>query len=957
MLNGTPPGGGHPTPADDTGANTSAFPGRARPSNGPQQPTPSSGRGDGSTTPHAVPRSQGAYPVVPGAVKGASPDAPTQAQGVVSGQAATATNAGGNGVAAANGRGASAQAASQAAQGQQQQPQPGQTGQQDGQQVQIEVPEKPKLADDINLKGEMQESAFEEPPWLLERDGGYIQVPKLLYHVAEACTGDQTHEQMAEAVGQKLGRKVTADNIKTLVAKLIPMGIVDVPGLPKEAHKRGSAAGALSVNAKMLRIPPRVFTPLSKVLQVFYLKPVLLLTLLVTFAAEAWMFFVHGLGGGIHDALYTPGLLIAVFGLVIVATAFHEFGHASALQKGGGQVGEMGAGIYIVYPAFYTDVTDNYRLPRWARVRTDLGGIYFSLIFSAALMALYVATGSAFLLMVVLFINFEIFHNLLPFVRLDGYWTLADITGIPDFFSMLAPYCRSHAPFKWLPLPDGRKCPNLKPWARWVFTLYIIITVPLLAFLLIMMVMGVPRVLATFWDALWQQVGNIGKAWDAGDFLGVVAAGGQMLLLALPTFALLFTLFNLGKRLVTGVWNWGKKSPRNGVIASLGSVAAALLLLFLWSPSLLLSLFVKGVPERGPLQEVVQFRPIGQQERFAVGDVLTGQVVTTTRKSGLALFGLDFGSPSTPVTATTTPTITATITATRTITASNVLTGTATPRSRGSATAAAATGTARAGTPTVAVTTTTTLTTMTPTATRTSVSGSPVASVVPSATGTAGLPSSQGTVQPTATRASSGAGTATTAPLGGTVTPATGSTAQPTGTSGTSLPTTAPVAATPTTRPAGATITTGGSTPTAIGSTPTAGSGTGTTPVVPAPTAATQPTAATAPTAQTAPTNTPVVQPTSATLDDTPVAAPTSTRIPTSTSTPTPTPTPTATSTPTPTPTSTPVPVATTSAPEVAVTATASPPAVQDTPISNTAPTATSVTQTEAVPPTATTAP
>ena len=40
----------------------------------------------------------------------------------------------------------------------------------------------------------------------------------------------------------------------------------------------------------------------------------------------------------------------------------------------------MGAGIYMVWPAFYTDVTDAYRLPRRARLRTDLGGIYFNAV-------------------------------------------------------------------------------------------------------------------------------------------------------------------------------------------------------------------------------------------------------------------------------------------------------------------------------------------------------------------------------------------------------------------------------------------------------------------------------------------------------------------------------------------------------------------------------------------------
>ena len=38
----------------------------------------------------------------------------------------------------------------------------------------------------------------------------------------------------------------------------------------------------------------------------------------------------------------------------------------------------MGTGLYLVWPAFYTDVTDSYRLGRAGRLRTDLGGLYFN---------------------------------------------------------------------------------------------------------------------------------------------------------------------------------------------------------------------------------------------------------------------------------------------------------------------------------------------------------------------------------------------------------------------------------------------------------------------------------------------------------------------------------------------------------------------------------------------------
>src|SRR5205085_967609 len=139
-----------------------------------------------------------------------------------------------------------------------------------------------------------------------------------------------------------------------------------------------------------------------------------------------------GISAGLRDVIYSPRLMLIILLIVIVSAAFHELGHAAALHYAGGRIKGMGAGIYIVYPAFYTDVSDNYRLPRWKRVRTDLGGFYFNLIFALGIMGLYVFSGQEFLLLMVLILDFEIIQQLLPFYRLDGYWTLADLTGIPD---------------------------------------------------------------------------------------------------------------------------------------------------------------------------------------------------------------------------------------------------------------------------------------------------------------------------------------------------------------------------------------------------------------------------------------------------------------------------------------------------------------------------------------------
>jgi putative peptide zinc metalloprotease protein len=65
----------------------------------------------------------------------------------------------------------------------------------------------------------------------------------------------------------------------------------------------------------------------------------------------------------------------------------------------------MGVGLYIIWPVFYTDVTDAYRLGRWGRLRTDLGGIHFNAVFALVTGAVYAATGFEALLLIVLIQN------------------------------------------------------------------------------------------------------------------------------------------------------------------------------------------------------------------------------------------------------------------------------------------------------------------------------------------------------------------------------------------------------------------------------------------------------------------------------------------------------------------------------------------------------------------------
>lgn len=426
-----------------------------------------------------------------------------------------------------------------------------------------EVPERPALAPNVQLVGELQDAGFEDRQWLIQRGERFIQVTELLYRIAEQANGERTLKEIAEGVTASTEWMVTADNVRQLIrAKLLPMRLISAPGdsfMAPDPERRGSPLAFL---VRKRVFGPRVIEPITGMFQFLY-KPFILVPLFVAIAfAHEWLYLRHGVIRSFIEVLYTPGLLLAVLAVLIVAGVFHEFGHASALRYGGGKVRGMGVGLYLIYPAFYTDTTDSYRLGRWARVRTDLGGFYFYLIFALGLIGLYLATGWEFLLVVVLLINLDILCQCLPFARFDGYWTLADLTGIPDFFSQTAAFVRSMLPTLDL---EGDKLPELKPWVKVVFATYVVLTIPALALLLCLLLVRLPFIVATVWDSLLVQAEIFSAAQISNDFLDMVASGSQMLMLALPLVGIAYLFYRLGRSLLRAIWSWSAKNKEQAL--------------------------------------------------------------------------------------------------------------------------------------------------------------------------------------------------------------------------------------------------------------------------------------------------------------------------------------------------------------------------------------------------------
>lgn len=336
----------------------------------------------------------------------------------------------------------------------------------------------PRLADGVQLIGESEGSGYREPPSLVRRaDGQTLQLTPLLYLVLEAVNGTRGLSEIAEHASAGSGRLISTDNVRTLIdSQLLPLGLLRLAdGSQPEVRKADPLLG--------MRFRYTVTDPVrtGKLTAPFaaLFNPLIVAAVTVAFLAACWwVLMVKGLGSATHEAFENPLLLLLIFAITILSAGFHEFGHAAAARKGGAIPGSMGAGLYLVWPAFFTDVTDSYRLGRGGRLRTDLGGLYFNAIVAVAIMALWWATGFDALLLVVVTQILQMVRQLLPLVRFDGYHILADATGVPDLFQRIKPVLLGMLPWRW-GRPENKV---LKPWARAVVTLWVLVTVPLLLF-------------------------------------------------------------------------------------------------------------------------------------------------------------------------------------------------------------------------------------------------------------------------------------------------------------------------------------------------------------------------------------------------------------------------------------------------------------------------------------------
>ena len=211
----------------------------------------------------------------------------------------------------------------------------------------------------------------------------------------------------------------------------------------------------------------------------------------------------------------------------------------------------MGIGVYLIWPVFYTDVTDSYRLDRRGRLRTDLGGVYFNVLYVLAIAGTYFLTGYPPLLVVLVLIQLETLQRFLPFLRLDGYYVVSDLVGVPNLFAYLRPVLVTLTPGSSEQERDHRAGQVGQPaplGPAGMITGWVVVTTPILLVNVILLLAFAPALAGAAWGALQLQVQNVVAAREQGEVVSLLNGVVGLVLLASPVVGTLFVAAMAGRR-------------------------------------------------------------------------------------------------------------------------------------------------------------------------------------------------------------------------------------------------------------------------------------------------------------------------------------------------------------------------------------------------------------------------
>ncbi len=344
-------------------------------------------------------------------------------------------------------------------------------------------------------------------------DRVYEVTPPVAELLAALAEHPRSFHALSAIMERNTGRTCSPSRLREIVQDTLPAAFFATTLPPRRAALR----------LKTTLLPERLVARLARRLTWCFDRRI------VAIASAGFVAVALAMIGRSTRAIMAPASaaeLAILYSAALGSVFVHELGHAAACLRYGCQPGRIGIGLYLVFPALFTDVTRAWRLPARHRAVVDLGGLYLQGILVIGLGAYCLVTSNPVASRLVWVTMFSMFYTLNPVFRMDGYWLLSDLSGLPNLHQRIGEGTRR---LFGIPARGGSVC--ARPAPRRLVVVYLGLVLLHAVFIGQMAVRAFPRQIlhypaavrsaAEFALAAWSRA----ALWDAGrGIVGIMTA-------------------------------------------------------------------------------------------------------------------------------------------------------------------------------------------------------------------------------------------------------------------------------------------------------------------------------------------------------------------------------------------------------------------------------------------------
>ncbi len=281
--------------------------------------------------------------------------------------------------------------------------------------------------------------------------GRYHRISRQAYHVVGLMDGNRSLAKIWEAACTHLEDDMpTQDEVIALLANLHRTDILmaDIPPDTRDLYKRYAKERTGKI-VNTFRSPMSVKIPIldpDRLLR--FVKPVTDL-IVSRFFLMVWLAVVISavVTAVIHFSELTQNITDTILGaenILILWFAYpvikiiHEFGHACAVKRWGGEVHEIGIMFLVLMPIPYVDASSSLSFAnKWKRIVVSAAGILVELFLAAIAVFVWVhaepglVRSLAFNIILIASVSTVLFNGN-PLLKFDSYYILSDLLEIPN---------------------------------------------------------------------------------------------------------------------------------------------------------------------------------------------------------------------------------------------------------------------------------------------------------------------------------------------------------------------------------------------------------------------------------------------------------------------------------------------------------------------------------------------